>query len=126
MPHSPADIQAFVQQHPIAMLYFKGDNCTLCQTLGPKLQLVALELEVPLLTIDMPNNLHLAATEMVLSIPVVKLYAAGREVAKVGAYLQIRSLQALIRHWKKVMSELFQTQRVVLSLIYFLLKLSMF
>lgn len=97
---SPTHIQQFVQQHQLALVYFKGDDCTVCHALGPKLQQLAEALTVPLLSIDMPNNLHLAASEMVLSVPVVKLYADGREVAKEGAYLQIPHLQALIERWQ--------------------------
>lgn len=101
MSHLTAsDIQSFVQQHPIALLYFKGDNCTVCHALGPKLSALREELDVPMLSIDMPSHLHLAATEMVLSVPVVKLYVEGREVAKEGAYLQVPQLETVIRQWK--------------------------
>ena len=97
---TPSDIQTFVQQQPITLLYFKGDNCTVCQALGPKLRALSEALAVPMLTINMPDNLHLAATEMVLSVPVVKLYVEGREVAKEGAYLQVPQLEARIQQWQ--------------------------
>ncbi|MGA1665496.1 MAG: thioredoxin family protein, partial [Bacteroidia bacterium] len=89
----PNDIHAFTAASPISILYFKGDDCTVCHFLGPKVKQLEEELQVPLLEVDMPGNLHLAATEMVLSVPVVKLYVEGREVWKEGAYLQPAALQ---------------------------------
>lgn len=102
----PTDIQQFVQQHRLAMVYFKGDDCTVCASLGPRLLALAANQSVPMLTIDMPTNLHLAASEMVLSVPVVKLYVDGIEIAKEGAYLQLSKWQALVERWQDSWREL--------------------
>lgn len=102
---TPADLHYFTQKHRLALLYFQGEDCTVCRALAPKIAAIAAEEAVPLLTIDMPTNPHLAATEMVLSVPVVKLFVAGREVWKAGAYLQPAQLQKRILDYKAMPSD---------------------
>ncbi len=92
----PEDIRSFTAQHPLAMLYFKGDQCTVCRQLEPEIKAFADKNELPLMLIDMPSNTELAASEMVLSVPVVKVYFDGREIFKEGAYLRLAELQRLI------------------------------
>ena len=101
----PEDIRAFTHSSPLSLLYFKGDDCTVCHFLGPKVQQLAQALEVPLMEIDMPSNLHLAASEMVLSVPVVKLYVEGREVWKEGAYLQPANLQQQVERYRALLTD---------------------
>lgn len=101
----PEDIRSFTSTAPISLVYFKGDDCTVCHHLGPKVHQLATSLQIPILEIDMPSNLHLAATEMVLSVPVVKLYVEGREVWKEGAYLQPNALVQQVERYRDKLSD---------------------
>lgn len=96
MKITPDDIRSFISEHPLALIYFKGDRCSICRQLGPEIAAFAQKQEIPLLEVDMPSNPGLAASEMVLSVPVIKLYFEGNEVFKEGAYFRYSKLREMI------------------------------
>ncbi len=104
MKITPDDIREFTSAHALALVYFKGAQCSICRQIGPEIAAFAKRHEVPLLEVDMPSNTQLAASEMVLSVPVIKLYFEGREVFKEGAYFRFSELGQLLGKIKNLSS----------------------
>lgn len=104
MKITPEDIRHFTSEHALALIYFKGAQCSVCRQLGPEIAAFAKRHKIPLLEVDMPSNTALAASEMVLSVPVIKLYFDGREVFKEGAYFRFSQLEQLLEKIKNFSS----------------------
>ncbi len=104
MKITPEDIRHFTAEHPLAFIYFKGDQCSICRQLGPEIAAFAKKHKIPLLEVDMPSNTELAASEMVLSVPVIKLYFEGKEFFKEGAYFRFSEVEKLLEKIKALSS----------------------
>ena len=91
---SEVSLSKWLSNHPLAMLFFKTKNCGVCAVQLPHIQSLAEELGVDLKVIDLSENMHLAASQMVLGAPVTKVFYQGREVFKEGAYLNFEKLRS--------------------------------
>jgi len=57
---------------------------------------IALEVDISIMVIDLTENLHLASSQMVLNVPVTKVFLHGREVWKEGAYQDLIKLNKFL------------------------------
>lgn len=87
----------WIHSNKLCVAYFKTQNCGVCQVMLPKIEQIVFELEIPLKVIELSNNLHLASSQMVLNVPVTKVFENGREVLKEGAYLDLNKLRTFLQ-----------------------------
>jgi thiol-disulfide isomerase/thioredoxin len=98
---SPQELSEWIQRQDIALLFFKTKGCGVCQAQLPQLQALAEKQQLALRVIDLSENRHLVAEQMVLSAPVTKLFFEGKELFKEGAYLNFNRLNRLISQIKE-------------------------
>lgn len=95
----------WISSQTIGILFFKSKDCGICQVQLPRIQAIAEAQEVALKVIDLSENLHLSGPQMVLNIPVTKVFFAGREVFKEGAYLDLKRLNIFLSQLKESIDE---------------------
>jgi thiol-disulfide isomerase/thioredoxin len=98
---SPQELSEWIQRQDIALLFFKTKACGVCQAQLSQIQALAEKQGVALKVVDLSENRHLAAEQMVLSAPVTKLFFEGKELFKEGAYLNFNRLSRLISQIKE-------------------------
>lgn len=96
-----ATLDDWLSKHPLAILFFKSLNCGICQLQLPRIKAIAEKQSIPLQVIDLAENRHLAGTQMVLSVPVTKVFYQGKEVYKEGAYLDLAGLEEIIERYQQ-------------------------
>ncbi|MEZ4685307.1 MAG: thioredoxin family protein [Bacteroidia bacterium] len=98
---SEASLSDWLRKHPLAILFFKTKDCGVCHTQLPHIQSLAEEIGIDVKVIDLSENMHLAASQMVLSAPVTKVFYQGKEVFKEGAYLNFEKLRSRLQQLKE-------------------------
>ncbi len=89
-------LTGWIASHAVCMVYFKTQNCGVCEVMLPKVKDLASGFYIPFLSIDLTENLHLASSQMVLNVPVTKVFVHNREVWKEGAYQDLLKLKKFI------------------------------
>ncbi|MAX81345.1 MAG: hypothetical protein CL843_14385 [Crocinitomicaceae bacterium] len=89
-------LKEFKQEHNLCGLYFKTANCGVCHVLLPRVEELFQRYNVPLMVIDLTENMHLSGAEMVMSAPVLKIFAKERQVFKEGAYMDLKKVGQLL------------------------------
>lgn len=93
-------LQETIQTEVGVLLYFSGENCSVCHALRPKFQ-EAFDEHFPLVKqiyLDAHDNAQIAAHYQVFSIPTMIVYLDGREFAREGRNV---SIQQMIRQLER-------------------------
>lgn len=91
-----AKLNEWIGSQKLAILFFKSPDCGVCKMQLPRILSIAEKHGIPLQVIDLSENRHLAGAQMVLSVPVTKVFYQGREVYKEGAYLDWGRLEGVV------------------------------
>lgn len=97
------ELNTFIQQNPIAVLYFKTNNCGVCEVILPRVEAITQPLNIPVLVVNVADNLELAAQNMVMNVPLTKVFVDGREVFKEGAYIRLNQLEDLLAQYNEML-----------------------
>lgn len=96
-------LDAHVQAYPAAMIYFSGDDCSVCQVLFPKVEAMLAE-EFPRVGLGKMNcSAHpdIAAQHGVFAVPTLVLYFDGREAQRFARNISLGQLRdALARPYQ--------------------------
>jgi len=92
----------WIQSNSIAVVYFKSQTCGVCHVLLSKIEVLTNKLNIPLQVVDLTTNLHLAASQMVLNVPVTKVFHHQKEIWKEGAYQNLERLENLLLQLKNL------------------------
>jgi len=94
---SEDDIKQWVNENEILIIFFKTDGCGVCQAQLPVIEQIGDDLEVPLRVVNLSVNRHIAASQMVLSSPITKVFDRGREFYKQGAFIDFNKLRKMLQ-----------------------------
>ena len=87
-------IKKIIENEAGVLLYFSGENCTVCHALRPKFTEVFGQ-HFPLLKqvfLDAHDNPEIAAYFHVFSVPTMIIYLQGREFAREGRAVSLHQL----------------------------------
>ncbi len=100
------EIKELIDTKDGVMLYFWGDNCSVCDVLKPKISTAFKENfpKIEQLFIDAKTNTDIAAAFSVFSIPTTIVYLAGKEFAREGRAMSVISLVEQIRRPYEIMN----------------------
>ena len=100
------DINEIIEKSDGVMLYFWGDNCSVCDVLKPKISEAFKENfpKIEQIFIDAKNQLDIAAAFGVFSIPTTIVFLAGKEFAREGRALSVASLVEKIKRPYDIMN----------------------
>lgn len=91
--HDMADIEHFIQNHTLAMLYFSQPNCSVCHGLQP--QVAELMTHYPNIQIGHINTDEIEAVAgrfSIFTVPVILLFVHGKEYLREARIVQLQLL----------------------------------
>ncbi|HHV75450.1 thiol reductase thioredoxin [Thermoanaerobacterium sp. PSU-2] len=94
------DIKKFVNDEEMALLYFSTNDCGICTTLLPKLEMM-------LLNYDQISSGHVSIDELpaassefsVFTVPTVLLFVEGKEVIREARFISMDILEEKIQKY---------------------------
>ena len=90
----------WIIEQEICVLFFKSTDCGVCQAQLPRVQAIAKNMEVAFKSINLTENPHLSGEQMVLSVPVTKVFYQGKELFKEGGYMDFERFSRLLTNLK--------------------------
>lgn len=73
------DYNIVVKRDNLSFIYFKNDKCSVCLSLYPKLESLIADWGEELFVVNCNLNPEIAAQNLVLSVPALKVFYSGRE-----------------------------------------------
>lgn len=96
-------LKGFIANNEGALLYFSGDDCSVCTALLPKIE-VLLAQEFPRVALGKVNcsgTPEVAAQEGVYTVPTIVLYFDGRETGRFSRNISLGQLrEAMLRPYQ--------------------------
>lgn len=97
-------IDSFVNKNDISILYFSGDTCGVCSVLKSKISSVISKYKnIELLEIEVQKNLELSSAYDVFSIPVILVYAKGKESFRYGRNIDMLEFEKMIDRFSNLL-----------------------
>ena len=101
------ELQTTIQTEVGVLLYFSGENCSVCHALRPKFKEV-FDKEFPQLKqiyIDAHDNAEISAHFQVFSVPTMIVFMDGREFAREGRTVSMYQLTEKLKRPYTMMTE---------------------
>lgn len=90
------DLDTLIQSNTKQVVFFKTKGCGVCTAQLPRVSSLCEQYGYALEVVDLSENLTLAASQMVLNVPVTKVFFSGKEIFKEGAYLRFEKLEQVL------------------------------
>jgi thioredoxin 1 len=86
-----SDINSILKEKQAVLLYFSGENCSVCKVLQPKIKEALSEYfkKIDFIEIKSENYPETCATYSVFSIPTIILFLDAKEFARYGRNISI-------------------------------------
>lgn len=78
------DLDAFVEDHDVALVEFYTSGCSMCQAMEPVLGNVARATGVPVALVNPGNDIGLVERFEIRSVPTLILFADGEEIDRLA------------------------------------------
>ena len=101
------ELQTTIQTEVGVLLYFSGENCSVCHALRPKFKEV-FDKEFPQLKqiyLDAHDNAEISAHFQVFSVPTMIVFMDGREFAREGRTVSMYQLTEKLKRPYTMMTE---------------------
>lgn len=92
------EVQAFIGDNPMALVYFGGADCGVCQALKPRVEALVEEEfpELPLVYVDTAEATEVAGQYQIFAIPTLLFFIDGREGQRFSRHFSMGELQEAI------------------------------
>ena len=102
--YSSEDIEKFIRDYKVSVLYFSSKNCNVCKALLPKIEKLFNKYnKIKLAKVEI-DKLQLAAGEYsIFTLPVVILYIDGKETIREARFISISELQNKIERFYEIL-----------------------
>jgi len=105
--HSRTEAEQLIRSNTMALIYFGSNSCGVCQAVKPKLE--KLLADYPLVAtglVDTQESIELAAAYSVFTIPVIIVFALGKEVIREARHFSVGEFEEkLIRYYDAIYGE---------------------
>jgi thioredoxin-like negative regulator of GroEL len=85
-------------------IYFKNDRCSVCDSLLPQLKMRTDLWQVELFVVDCYDYPEIAAQNMVLTVPALKVYFDNQEVISMLRFVDLAKLETDFNRLKEILS----------------------
>jgi thiol-disulfide isomerase/thioredoxin len=82
-----------VKRDKLSFIYFKNDKCSVCDSLFPQLKSIIDNWEEELFVIDCNLNPEIAAQNLVLSVPALKVFYNNLELISMLRFVELHKLK---------------------------------
>lgn len=86
----------------LSFIYFKNDKCSVCDSLLPQLQKITDNWGEKVYIVDCFEYPDIAAQNLVMSVPALKVYYAGQEVISMIRFVDLTKLEIEYYRIKKL------------------------
>ena len=87
------ETQNFLQNQPLALLYFSANQCGVCHAMKPRVQALTEKLNVPFVELNASKLPEVASVFQVMTIPAVLLFANGKEYYRQARFINVVELE---------------------------------
>ncbi|ADO56596.1 MULTISPECIES: thioredoxin family protein [Paenibacillus] len=92
------EIDAFIQNNRLSMLYFSQENCNVCHSVYPKLKdLLTKFPSIKLAHVDTSNVEEVVGKFLIFSVPTIIMFIDQRESFREGRFVQLGPLAARLQ-----------------------------
>ena len=84
-------------------IYFKNDRCSVCDSLLPQLTNKIESWDVELFIVDCFDYQDIAAQNMVLTVPALKVYYDNQEIISMLRFVDLAKLEADFTRYKEIL-----------------------
>ncbi|MCF8361874.1 MAG: thioredoxin family protein [Prolixibacteraceae bacterium] len=90
----PDQFDKILADHPLVLAYFSGENCSVCNTLRPKVEMLVEQQfpSVKYIEIKSEKAPYITAKYSVFSIPVVMFFVEGRDYIREARNISLDEL----------------------------------
>lgn len=94
------DIDKKLEENTMNLLYFGNTTCGVCVDLKPKIKdMLEKYPQIEFMEVDVNQSVKLAADFSIFTIPVVIVYAEGKEVIREARYLSVADIDSRIERY---------------------------
>ena len=91
------EIESFIDDHTLALVYISRENCTVCHALLPKVKdLLKKYPAVQSIHVDAEEVQEIAGRFSIFTVPVIILFAEGKEVLRKARFVSMDELDSSI------------------------------
>jgi thioredoxin-like negative regulator of GroEL len=87
----------------LSFVYFKNDSCSVCGSLYPQLLSLISSWDERLFVVNCAKYPEIAAQNMILTVPSLKVYFGGHEVISMLRFIDLRQLEHDYKRLKTIL-----------------------
>jgi thioredoxin len=92
------ETQNFLQNQPLALIYFSANQCGVCHAIKPRVQAITEKVNVPFVELNAGELPEVASVFQVMTIPAVLLFANGKEYHRQARFINVVELEEELRN----------------------------
>ncbi|MGL4454157.1 MAG: thioredoxin family protein [Sarcina sp.] len=102
--YTKEEIENYIKENPIAMIYFSGGTCSACPAIKEKIKIILGKYEkTKFLDIEAASNLEISAMYNAFSVPVSILFIDGKEALRYGRNIDFMEFEkSLSRYYELI------------------------
>ena len=106
MVHSSEAIKELVNNNEIAMVYFGGNNCNVCNVMKPKVQEILKDYpKIKSAQVDVEKSVEASATYNIFTIPSILIFIEGKEIIREARHISMQDLNSKIDRYYNMLFE---------------------
>lgn len=102
--NSIEELNLLKSRETFTFVYFKNDKCSVCGSLYPQLEAKISEWNEQIYVVDCFEKPEIAAQNIVLTVPALKVYYDGQEVISMLRFVDILKLEEDFERIKRMIS----------------------
>ncbi len=100
--HSISEFNKLKESESLSFIYFKNDKCSVCDSLLPQLLKLTKTWNEKVYIVDCFKYPEIAAQNLVMSVPALKIYYANQEVISMLRFVDLSQLEKDYQRIKKM------------------------
>lgn len=98
--YTKEEIENFIKENPMCMIYFSGGTCSACPAIKAKIKEILGKYEkIEFLDIDAASNLEISALYNAFSVPVSILFVDGKETVRYGRNIDFMEFENILNRY---------------------------
>lgn len=98
--YTQKELQAFLQQHPLALVYCYGTTCSACYAIQGEVEKLLLQMpQIAAAEISAEECPALCASLQVFSVPILLVYTEQKEALRLGRHLNLGQLRDQLQRY---------------------------
>lgn len=106
MLNSKEEIGKLIEENEIVLIYFGGENCSVCGAIKPKVEEILKNYpEIKSAEVNVDKSLQAAAAYNIFTIPVILLFIEGKEILREARHISIQDIDSKIDRYYNMLFE---------------------